>query len=63
MPALGRLRQEDQCEFETSLGYKSELKGGWEIALWHKCLPGKCKVLSLNPSPEKKKKERKEITM
>ena len=24
--ALGRLRQEDQWEFETSLGYKSELK-------------------------------------
>ena len=24
--ALGRLRQEDQCEFETSLGHKSELK-------------------------------------
>ena len=26
IPALGRLRQEDQCEFETNLGYKSELK-------------------------------------
>ena len=26
IPALGRLRQEDWCEFETSLGYKSELK-------------------------------------
>ena len=26
IPALGRLRQEDQCEFETSLSYKSELK-------------------------------------
>ena len=26
IPALGRLRQEDRCEFETSLGYKSELK-------------------------------------
>ena len=24
--ALGRLRQEDQCEFETNLGYKSQLK-------------------------------------
>ena len=26
IPALGRLRQEDRCEFETSLGYKSQLK-------------------------------------
>ena len=26
IPALGRLRQEDRCEFETSLGSKSELK-------------------------------------
>ena len=26
IPALGKLRQEDQCEFETSLGYTSELK-------------------------------------
>ena len=26
IPALGRLRQEDRCEFETSLGYRSELK-------------------------------------
>ena len=26
IPALGRLRQEVQFEFETSLGYKSELK-------------------------------------
>ena len=26
IPALGRLRQEDGYEFETSLGYKSELK-------------------------------------
>ena len=26
IPAPGRLRQQDQCEFKTSLGYKSELK-------------------------------------
>ena len=26
IPALRRLRQEDRCEFETSLGYKSEFK-------------------------------------
>ena len=25
IPALGRLRQEDWCEFETSLGYNGEL--------------------------------------
>ena len=26
IPALGRLRQEDRCKFETSLGYKTEFK-------------------------------------
>ena len=26
IPAFGRLRHEDQCEFETSPGYKGELK-------------------------------------
>ena len=47
IPALGRLRQEDQCEFETNLGYKSELKASLN------CI--------VRPSLKKTKKKKKEF--